>query len=818
MSAGSVLSLVGNVVGSYFFGPVGGAIGGFFGGTLGRAIDGNSSGPSLQDLKPQSSEYGRPIPIIYSVMAVAGNVISAADLAQGDAAGGKGTPDATSSQPTYTASFALLICEGPNKQLGRIWAGPDKRLVYDPNTQKLESGTIRFYEGSEDQMPDPFLESMFGAGNVPAYRGYCYLVIEGFDVTSHDGNRIPFLTVEIGNKGSSDVNTAPDNLGTTFTRQVIDIGASFLTVYDGTYRGILKTRKSDMVTIENRLIDLLDFSASDVFAYEPIQDVVMHVHRGQTITQLAGLTYSLIAMPTGDVTTHHPVVLPAGETLIAAGIVAGKYVFACNTSGGSYKFYFVDPNAPDVILNTQTFDAGQTDALVDIYRIDDVQHTIYGVTSTQVRRFDLDEGAPSGTSSVLGAPASTTGGVSSAVDPTTGYLWSLLNTGGNLTWSVIDATAGVVASGTQPSTFAQTALVPWLFVPTDTGSQVFIAGNRWLSVVHWTYFGGDGTYGGSFDSLATSGTHPPLYVGTALPDAAIYNSAMGKTVIIQENLWYGLTTAATPLGPEPWADSLVGYLGKVGVSGAASLGYMTLAEVVTDLSIRAGLTADEIDVTQLTDRVDGYTIANQVDVKSAIATLMPAYYFDAAEDQGKIRFIKRGGAIAAEIDDAELGAHPSDVLEPQDLVTTVRAMDEELPGTFNVNYVLAATNYSPATKYQRKLTGNSQSEQTLELPMVLTDQKAQEIASINLHDAWIGRITYGANLPRKYAYLMPTDIVGIQGYTMRLTKMTQDAGGFFACEAVRDDSDTYTPHVIVTETPTDLQTVASPSLSLLELM
>jgi hypothetical protein len=134
------------------------------------------SGSIADDLRPQASEYGRPIPIVYSVMAVGGNVIWASDLVKtsdGDGGGGKGGGGGGGGTgPTYAANFAILICESSGDHgLGRIWAGPDKRLVYDPATLRLESGSIRFYDGAETQMPDPLMESYMGAGAVPAYRG-----------------------------------------------------------------------------------------------------------------------------------------------------------------------------------------------------------------------------------------------------------------------------------------------------------------------------------------------------------------------------------------------------------------------------------------------------------------------------------------------------------------------------------------------------------------------------------------------------------------------------------------------------------------------
>jgi hypothetical protein len=189
------------------------------------------------------------------------------------------------------------------------------------------------------------------------------------------------------------------------------------------------------------------------------------------------------------------------------------------------------------------------------------------------------------------------------------------------------------------------------------------------------------------------------------------------------------------------------------------------------------LTAGQIDVTQLTDQVDGYNIANQVSVKDALALLMPAYYFDAAEDQGKIKFVKRGGGLAVVIPDNDLGAHPSDE-EGSDLYETTRVMDEELPSTLSVNYVLAATKYSPASKYARRLVGYSGDEQRLEFAMVFSDEKALQIAHVNLHDQWVSRLSRKLTLGMKYAYLMPTDLIGVSGYVWRITQMTQK-GAYF---------------------------------------
>ncbi|SEP76747.1 Terminase-like family protein [Devosia sp. YR412] len=84
------------------------------------------------------------------------------------------------------ASFAVAFCEGTVSHFGRIRA--DGQLL---DTEGL---TLRFYRGTEDQLPDGLIEAT--QGFAPAYRGLCYLVVEQLPLNRF-GNRIPHLSVEL---------------------------------------------------------------------------------------------------------------------------------------------------------------------------------------------------------------------------------------------------------------------------------------------------------------------------------------------------------------------------------------------------------------------------------------------------------------------------------------------------------------------------------------------------------------------------------------------------------------------------------------------
>lgn len=106
------------------------------------------------------------------------------ELLAGENTGAKGAGGAQ--EDVVGASFAVAFCEGEVHRLGRIWA--DGQLL-DP-----EGLTLRFYRGTEDQLPDGLIEAT--QGTAPAYRGLCYLVVEQLPLNRF-GNRIPQLSVEL---------------------------------------------------------------------------------------------------------------------------------------------------------------------------------------------------------------------------------------------------------------------------------------------------------------------------------------------------------------------------------------------------------------------------------------------------------------------------------------------------------------------------------------------------------------------------------------------------------------------------------------------
>ena len=192
--AGPILGAVGAVVGGYF----GGAAGAQWGWAIGSAVGGMYAqsqqvipGPKIGEVQKQTSQeggfrpivYGRSNPIAGNVIADGGPVIVTKRERQG-----KGGPKVESESAFRT--YAVGFCEG---EASLLQAWRNGILVYDAEDSEMASENAKFleyatwYTGAYDQAASPDLESIYGAGQAPYFRGTAYLSIHEEDVTDQRG-------------------------------------------------------------------------------------------------------------------------------------------------------------------------------------------------------------------------------------------------------------------------------------------------------------------------------------------------------------------------------------------------------------------------------------------------------------------------------------------------------------------------------------------------------------------------------------------------------------------------------------------------------
>ncbi|CUJ89094.1 hypothetical protein RUE5091_00818 [Ruegeria denitrificans] len=229
-----ILSAAGAAVGGAIGGTVAGlstaVIGRAVGATLGRVIDQRLMSQSVMGGGSEVVETGRldrfrltetgegaPVTTVYGRMRVGGQVIWASDFletkststtTQGGGGGGKGSPKSpevttTTHSYSYSISMAIAVGAGRISDVPRIWA----------DGEELERAglNMRIYRGDNQQLPDPLIEAIEESGNVPAYRGTAYVVIEGLQLAAF-GNRVPQFSFEVVRQEQPGLPDTPDAL------------------------------------------------------------------------------------------------------------------------------------------------------------------------------------------------------------------------------------------------------------------------------------------------------------------------------------------------------------------------------------------------------------------------------------------------------------------------------------------------------------------------------------------------------------------------------------------------------------------------------
>lgn len=206
------LAYVGSAVGSYI--GIGASAGYLIGSYLGSMLTAegtNTSGPKLSDTSVNISSYGSYLPIVYGRHMVTGNIIWSTDKVPTDTTtsqGGKGGPSSSVTTTTYHIDMAVALCETTQK-IVKVFA--NNKLIADYSasgsvtnwlTGLVSANEIALYNGSTTQTADPTMEAALGAGNVPGYRGTCYVVLKHLQLEDY-GNQVPQISAEVISGGST---------------------------------------------------------------------------------------------------------------------------------------------------------------------------------------------------------------------------------------------------------------------------------------------------------------------------------------------------------------------------------------------------------------------------------------------------------------------------------------------------------------------------------------------------------------------------------------------------------------------------------------
>lgn len=760
--ASLVLGAVGAAIG-YMAGPLtflgmsSTSLGWSIGSALGSALFGGGQditqeGPRLSDLKVQASTYGNPIPIVYSGMRLAGNVIWSTDILEtrheDEQSGGKGGGggSVTVVSYTYSQSFAVAICEGEISGIRKIWA--NGKLIYNMSdgaaittyaASKLKARAFRIYKGSEAQTADSLIESKVGSGNAPGYRGVAYVVFDTLQLADY-GNRMPNLEFEVIVSG--------DEAELAVEHKTLPTTADWVTSAYG--NGIF-------LVLSN------GYSPGTVYAAKSAD------YGGNWTYAATNLTYSVYCC-----------------------IFADGYFYA-GTSTGIWRsadgvaWTQVKSGIPATFL---TFDGS----------------TYYAARASSKLLYSSSDGAVWDDGQTI----------SDTAEP-----WYGVASGGGAIVVVEQGSTAVAQSSYffgfgywQPVTIAsltgqlRIAYGNGMFLAVGTNGTAYSTnGINWTAGYSGSLAGLTGlTYGGGVFAICAGSKVYATVDGVTLvqgssspsPTKTLYGVSYGNGIFmaVGVNSDYAMT-----------------FLPAAVISNVTT---EACSEIVADICLRAGLSAGEIDVTDLTDDVYGYVVQRST-ARSQIEQLMRAFYFDAVESDGKVKFVKRGSAAALTILEANLAAHEYGDTLPDNAIVS-RKQEMELPLEITVGYVDKDAAYQVGAQYSQRLTVESENQLSLNFTVAMPASKAKEIADVLMYEAWTGRTSFDIRTAWKHCYLEPTDVVNIvkdgRTYTIRLTD--EDYSVVSARRAVLEDSSVYTQSGTAAElTPPDEDIALLPVTKLL---
>ncbi|MDD3181308.1 MAG: phage tail protein [Alphaproteobacteria bacterium] len=729
---------------------IGASIGWMAGVVLGNLLFGSNKGSNVEgsrisDLSVQTSTYGGTIQLVYGTMRVSGNIIWATPLKETRhvtrQSGGKGGGGGSSTQTSYTysVSFAVGLCAGPAATVRRVWA--DTKLIYDAtasNTQATEKypGVVRIHTGGEDQQPDSTIEMHLGTGNVPAYRGLCYLSFTDLQLVDF-ANRIPNISAEVVASGA------------------MACDAVILPKISGMFRegGVIDPARGHLIGMNSTRIFKYDLVNNTLALNTPLVNDAYGDLRG--LDSEGYLYHATDAYGVGmHLCKRHPdtLAMVAKSTkrvdLSVTGFVLGDKIFAHR----SRCVYNLDFN---LIVDLSPWFPSNDEAPLCA----DADGRYWQAASDKIRRVSVD----------------------------------ILGNGDVAEWDVAAWTSG------------QTPNV--LFWDNTTG-HLFFKMNLLKRIVKWHP---DNGFAGFVDNVALPAGYT-LQSDYAFPQKGRLWAVndLSATLVDLVSMRIEKTINLMPLMPTA-ATHFSGCYEKfthsaVIMTNDGEIKYplerygsdqVALSSILSDLCHRAGLSQTDILTNEVSQSVRGYVMSRRASARDAIEPLLGAFFIDAVETDGVLRFTPRGGSNVAVVPYDDLGAVEGASSDEPLRVTETRTQELELPQRIDL------THYDPARDYQSNTQNASRNsnavttkdQQTVELSIALSADEAAQVADKTLTSAWIERNAFTFNLPPKWLRLDPTDVIEVvlpdATLALRLTQVDFGGNNIVACKAVAEDEIAY---------------------------
>ncbi len=227
---------------------------------------------------------------------------------------------------------------------------------------------------------------------------------------------------------------------------------------------------------------------------------------------------------------------------------------------------------------------------------------------------------------------------------------------------------------------------------------------------------------------------------------------------------------------------------------------LTVGDAVEDLARCAGLAAADLAITDASMALTGMSLDSRGSVQDAMTPVLAAFNLDAAEVDGLLRLVERGGSVGLNLDEKDLGTLPRGSSGPKFEIK--RLLESELPGRVDVTYFDTSRNLQQATQSESRQSADVANVAAIQLPLSLDADTARRVAATALDNAWLEVEQHSLTLPQKYLALAPADVVActIDGFERRLrvTSLGLADEAEIRVTAVKDD-----PATLIQSVPGD---------------
>lgn len=749
-------------------------------------------GSRMSDSKLTISTLGNPIPIGYGTVRMAGNIFWAGELKEvknKESVGKGGGATVTTFAYYRSAAVALAHPAHLTPRLLKIFA--DGQLIYDATGTGLfqkKNLRINFYEGTETQDVDPIIEADIGTDNTPAYRGLCYVVFDNLPLGDY-GNRLPNLNFVVTFAGTDDytlsqsTQTIGDDNGWIYSRlyqraymiqngsAAGDVDCYEWNLFTNAVRKVTTTLPDTTWAVVDQSNTAYDGLAADNFGniyaaakhgaprvtalikFDPISLFVI-----QTVDLLGDGSAGPWAILFYENPTWGPRGVPGIDRI--ADLPGNEFIL-CAFPNGQFQWVGIDGGTLELagvrFLPVGGPEGAQKGALQMILTKE------YDIIAIQG-----DEGRDFLTTRHLTKinPVSAAGGaISQGYDGTLDMV--------SMRRLVYDkATDGLIVFNDRADSsvdlpdgdgFIRYDISDWPPVLTAQRSE-FV----------------DGIHNPDYFQMKNEADNGRL-VWYGQGDASDPNIYWVDSVTL--DLVRGELLSDWGIGPlrkRIWdvdGNSLLAErantLYRIFFDRSSGVG-IDLDQIVADLCARVGITAAEIDVTDLTlgadsrNEVRGYAVTSRSSAAAALEQLMGAFFFDGVESDFILKFRRRAGTdvdTGVTIVESELGV---DEGRPKaNILKLQRAQPTEIPTQYEVRFVDPNADYQDAAAPAKRGSSPLQpalggQKQAVDLPLVMTVSEGKQLAERLLFSAAVESVQVEISTFPKYLVLDPTDKITIE--------------------------------------------------------